>query len=110
MHIGDLDRSSANNGKTWTATVTALVDNEAHGPVTGATVTGSWSGGATGSGSCVTGANGRCSLPKPGIPKKSATASSTVTNVTHATRSYLSSANHDPDGDSDGTAITALKP
>ena len=110
MHVGDLDRASANNGKTWTATVTAQVDDAAHGPVAGATVAGSWSGGASGAASCVTGANGRCAMTRSGILKKSATASLTVTNVAHATRSYVSSANHDPDADSDGTAITAPKP
>jgi Zn-dependent metalloprotease len=110
MHVGDLDRASANNGKTWTATVTAQVDDEAEGLVAGATVTGSWSGGASGTATCVTAANGRCAMSRSGIPKKSATASFTVTNVTHATRTYVSSANHDPDGDSDGTAITVPKP
>jgi Zn-dependent metalloprotease len=110
MHVGDLDRSSANNGKTWTATVTAQVDNESHGPVDGATVTGSWTGGASGSSTCTTGANGRCSVARSGIPKKAGSAAFTVTNVTHATRAYAPSANHDPDGDSTGTSVTVLKP
>jgi bacillolysin len=110
MHVGDLDGASANNGKSWTATVTAQVDNESHGTVAGATVTGSWTGGASGSASCVTAANGRCSVTKSGIPKKAASAAFTVTNVTHATRTYVPGANHDPDGDSTGTSITVAKP
>ena len=110
MHVGDLDRSSANNGKAWTATVAAEVHDPAHNPVANATVTGSWSGGASGSASCVTGANGRCSVTKAGIAKKQASVGFTVTSVTHATRTYASGANHDPDGDSTGTAITVLKP
>jgi bacillolysin len=110
MHVGDLDRASANNGKTWTATVTVQVDDEGHGPVSGASVTGAWSDGASGTAGCVTAANGRCSVSKTGIPKKSGSATFTVTGVTHATRVYQSSANHDPDGDSSGTAVTVLKP
>ena len=110
MHVGDLDRSSANNGKSWTATVTAQVDDEGHSAVAGATVTGSWTGGASGSSNCVTGTSGRCSVSKPGIPKKAGSAAFTVTSVAHATRAYVPSANHDPDGDSTGTSITVLKP
>ena len=110
MHVGDLDRSSANNGKSWTATVTAQVDDEGHSAVAGATVTGSWTDGASGSSNCVTGTNGRCSVSKPGIPKKAGSAAFTVTSVAHATRAYVPSANHDPDGDSTGTSITVLKP
>ena len=34
----------------------------------------------------------------------------TVVNVTHATFTYKSADNHDPDGDSNGTAITLSRP
>jgi hypothetical protein len=30
--------------------------------------------------------------------------------VTHATRTYDSAGNHDPDGDSDGTSMTVFRP
>jgi hypothetical protein len=34
----------------------------------------------------------------------------TVSNVTLAGNTYNASANHDPDGDSNGTSITVLQP
>jgi len=34
----------------------------------------------------------------------------TVGNVTHATLTYNSAQNHDPDGDSNGTLITLSRP
>jgi Zn-dependent metalloprotease len=110
MHIGDLDGSRASNGKTWTASVAAKVDDEAHAAVAGATMTGTWSGGATGTASCVTAATGRCTVSKSGVPKKAPSVTFTVTGVTHATRVYAPGSNHDPDADSDGTRITVPKP
>ena len=110
VHVGDLDRSSANNGSTWTALVTITVHNGSHGLVTGATVSGTWSNGASGSSSCTTASNGKCTVNKAGIPKRTASVSFTVGNVTHSSLSYASTANHDPDGDSNGTSISVLKP
>ena len=43
------------------------------------------------------------------IAKRKTSATFTVTNVSGAL-TYQSGSNHDPDGDSDGTRITALKP
>ncbi|HUF31393.1 MAG TPA: S8 family serine peptidase [Gemmatimonadaceae bacterium] len=48
--------------RQWRATVTALVHNNSGQPVSGATVTGSWSNGTTGSTSCTTGSAGTCSV------------------------------------------------
>jgi PKD repeat protein len=110
MHIGDLDGNSINNGSTWTAEVIITVHDGDHNPVADATVSGSWSGGASGTASCVTDANGQCTVSVSGIPKRNGTATFTVTDVFHADLSYDSSANHDPDGDSDGTSITIAKP
>jgi hypothetical protein len=109
-HIGDLDRVSTSQGGSWTASVTITVHDGNDSLVANATVNGSWSGGATGTASCTTGANGQCSVAKSGIRKNQGSATFTVTNVTHATLTYQSSANHDPDGESNGTAITVLKP
>jgi hypothetical protein len=110
MHVGDLDRSGANNGKTWTATATAQIDTDAHAMLPGAVVTGVWSVGSGTPASCTTDATGRCSLSRVGLAKKTGSATFTVTAVTHATRIYQPGANHDPDGDSNGTAVTVLKP
>ena len=110
-HVGDLDGStSPANGGKWNAFITITVEDANHNPVANATVSGSWSNGANGSGSCITDANGQCTITKNNINKNSSSATFTVTGVTHATYTYTSGDNHDPDGDSDGTAITVTKP
>jgi len=44
------------------------------------------------------------------LNKSKTTAVFAVTNVTASGASYVSSSNHDPDGDSNGTSITIDKP
>ena len=111
MHVGDLDGSSAiEGGGRWGATVTVTVHDTNEAPVANATVYLSWSGGASGSGSCVTNANGQCSITVSGIRNKDVSVTFTVTNATHASLAYQSVANHDPDGDSTGTVIVVNKP
>lgn len=111
-HVGDLDGTSLWNGKnTWTATVTITIHDADHNPVANASVSGAWSGGASGTASCTTGADGQCSVTSTKInQKKSATVTFTVEGVTHASLSYQPADNHDPDGDSDGTSITITMP
>ena len=61
VHVGDLTGTSANSGKKfWKATVNILVVNASDLAVANATVNGSFSTG--GSGSCLTGSTGRCSI------------------------------------------------
>jgi hypothetical protein len=111
MHVGDLDGSSAPAPNSrWTATVTFTVHNAGHAPVSGATVSGSWSAGATGSASCVTNASGQCSVSKTGLRTNVNSVTFSVTNVTKAGSSYSAAANHDPEADSNGTVIVVAKP
>ena len=112
MHVGDLDGSAilTNNGRRWQATVTITVLNAGNGPVSSATVSGNWSNGASGSGTCNTNAAGQCNVVKGSINTNRASVRFTVTNVTKAGASYNSAANADPDGDSNGTFITVLQP
>lgn len=109
-HVGDLDRSTSSARNGWKATVTVTVHNEAHAPLANATVSGTWSGGSTAGGSCVTNASGQCSIATGNIGNKKPSATLTVTTVSHASYAYQGSANHDPDGDSNGTSIVVLKP
>jgi hypothetical protein len=81
-----------------------------HAPVPGALVTGLWSGGTSGTGSCTTGANGSCSIVSAAIANSKKNATFTVIDVTNGL-TYAPAQNHDPDGDSNGgTAITVQKP
>jgi hypothetical protein len=111
MHVGDLDGSgvSAPNNR-WNATVTFTVHDAGHASVSGATVSGSWSNGATGSASCVTNAGGQCSVSKAGLRSNVNSVTFSVTNVTKAGSTYSAAANHDPEADSNGTVIVVAKP
>ncbi len=87
-------------------TITAHDDGEV--PVANVTVNGSWSDGAAGS--CVTDGSGQCSLTNGNINRRTGSVTFTVDSLTHASFSYASGDNHDPDGDSNGTAITIFAP
>jgi hypothetical protein len=106
-HIGDLDGSKSGSLR-WNATVTVIVHDNNEQPVSGATVSGSWSNGL-GSSSCTTDSTGKCSMTKSSIKFSISSVTFTVSNVTHATLSYVSANNHDPDGDSNGTNITITR-
>jgi thermitase len=109
-HIGDLDGTSAANKSAWTAIVNLMVHDAAHQPVAGASVSGAWSGGTSGTGTCTTSANGWCSIVSSSIRKRDASARFTVSGVAASGLAYAESQNHDPDGDSTGTAIAIAKP
>jgi serine protease AprX len=110
LHVGDLDRSSTLSGSKWNAIVTVYVHDNNEKPVANATVNGKWSNGATGTVSCNTNSSGSCQVTKTGLNTKTTSVTFTVTSVTHSTLTYKSSANHDPDGDSNGTSIVISKP
>jgi hypothetical protein len=110
MHVGDLDAASASQGaRKWKASVTIQVHSSSEAAVANATVTGSWSDGATGSGSCTTGSNGTCTVTKSNISGQSGSVTFWVTNVTHASLAYNQASNHDADGSSNGTTITVSR-
>jgi len=96
--------------KWWRAMVTVTVHDAGEAPVANASVNGTWSGGASGTGSCVTDGSGQCSLSSNNIANGAGNATFAVTSVGNGSLTYDPGANHDPDGDSDGTAITILKP
>lgn len=111
LHSGNLNRSAAPaTTKSWTATVTISVHAGVHTPVSNATVTGTWSGGVSGTVTCITNSVGTCSVTSPSISNLQPSVTFTITNITHATLTYNQPANHDPDGDSNGTSITVSRP
>jgi len=110
LHVGDLDRSTTTGASGWTAKVAIEVHSSSHGLVSGATVAGSWSGGYTGTGSCTTDGTGRCLVATSNISKKVVSVMFTVSAASKSGYVYQSASNHDPDGDSNGTAIMVNKP
>ena len=112
IHINDLDGvATAGMQRNWSATVTVTVHDWVHaGIVSGATVNGSWSGGVGGDTGCVTGLNGQCRFTANVTMKKLGEVSFSVSNVTEGSSNYVSAANHDDEGDSDGNTITISRP
>ncbi len=89
--------------------MTVTAHDATHGLLSGASVSGNWTGGATGVGSCTTDVTGRCNVTKSAIRKKSSKVTFTVSSVSQGTLTYTAGFNHDPDGDSNGTAITVAR-
>lgn len=110
-HVGDLDGAVASASKQiWRGTVTVTLHDAAEAVVSGATMSGRWSGSYSGTGTCTTNAAGECSVSTGNINAKKGTATFTVTGVTHPVLVYRSTANHDVDGSSNGALITVIKP
>ena len=107
MHIGDLDRWTSTYQSSWSAFVTVEVHNAAHQTLLYATVAGVWSDGTVDS--CDTSAVGRCTFARQSLPKKTASLTFTVQKVTRSAYAYAPAANHDPDGDSNGTTIVVAR-
>ena len=109
VHVGDLGTNSTSSGGRWSAVVIITVHDASETPLQGVTVYGSWGSGTNGSGSCVTGSNGRCSISKDNLKANISSVTFTVTTLSTG-MPYQSSSNHDPDGDSNGTTIMVSKP
>jgi len=119
IHIGDLDDVSVQaGGPNWSARVTVEVHDLNETPVAGATVfmdvtrIAKAGGTVTENLSCVTGANGRCTIMRTiNENQYENDVTFAVTNVTNPPADpYDSGLNHDPDGDSDGTTLVVSQP
>ena len=108
-HIGNLEGSSTIVKNKWTATIEVQVHDNLETPVANATVTGNFTSGTTGSEACTTASNGLCLIEKDGIRAGIEQVEFTITDITHSSLVYNSAANHDLDGDSDGTSITVYQ-
>ena len=76
--------ASTRNGG-WTATVSVTLTDSNGRPVSGATVTGTWTTGATGT--CTTSAVGSCAF-SVNVSKKTASVTWSVSTIVHATLTY----------------------
>jgi subtilisin len=111
FRVGDLDRSATASGKQWTAKVTVYIETSANAALSGVIVTGTWSNGSSGTSSCTTTSSGRCTIQKTKLSRATVgSVTFTVTGATKAGWTYAAAANHDPDGDSNGSTIDVLRP
>jgi PKD repeat protein len=102
LHVGDLDSSIRYDQGTWTATVVMSVHDGYHAPRSAATVSGVWDDGTAAS--CVTDSSGRCTVSRT-FKRSTSSVTFTVANIAQTGFAYTPAANHDPDSDSNGTAI-----
>ncbi|MEH6590283.1 MAG: S8 family serine peptidase [Halioglobus sp.] len=110
LHVGDLDGVSNTAPRNrWTANVTVTVRDEAGQVVPGSLVSGQWSNGTSGSPTCNTLGDGRCTLSKSNLKGGVGSVTLAIVNITHADFDYFPGANVDPDGDSNGTVIVVNK-
>jgi hypothetical protein len=110
LHVGDLDGGTSGNLRSWRAGVRVLVHDAVHNPLANVTVSGYWGSGYAGSAQCVTASDGTCTVITGALRRKISSVSFTVSNLSRSSYTYTPSANHDPDGDSNGTTITILSP
>ncbi len=109
-HIGDLDNAAtASSWWSWQPKVTATVLDSTGAAVAGATVSGTFSN-HSGTLTCVTAANGKCTVGNFSFNMFTKSTVFKVTGVVKASSTYKASANSDPDGDSKGTTITVKRP
>jgi hypothetical protein len=107
LHVGDLDGTRTVSKKNWTATVTIKVHDAGEQVVASGTVSARWDDNTPTT--CVTGRTGTCKVSKSNIPTTKTSVTLTVQGISKAGYTYDAAANHDPDNDSTGTAITINK-
>jgi hypothetical protein len=110
VHVGNLQGSSDTSaGTSWAAKVVITAHDAKHNPLNGVTVHGNWNSSSADS-TCVTsdaggGGTGTCTVVLSGNPNTTRFASFAVTGLTISAYVYKSSANHDPDGSSNGFSV-----
>lgn len=109
LHCGNLEGTGASSGRNaWKSTVVVTMHDGNDNPVAGASVSIQWSTGATST--LPTDANGNATFTLNSISKQVSSVALTITNATHPTLNYDADANHDSDGDSNGTSLSVLRP
>jgi VCBS repeat-containing protein len=109
MHVSDLDGTATVPDRFWQAIVTITVLDDAGLPVADATVNGTWSGNTSGSESVITNSAGQATVDSDKVLYKKDGVVFTVDSIVHGSLDYDSSANTDPDGDSNGTSIVVFQ-
>ncbi len=103
VHVNALDGfKSAEVKKFWTASVIPLILDQDRNPVANATVAGDWSGGVSGTSSCVTDSTGQCTCTYAKVPIGVSSVIFTVTGVTGPSLNYDSAQNN-------ATSVTVYK-
>ena len=100
VHIHDIDGISFMDPVIdwkWRGEATITLRDDLGNPVANAEVSGIWTGGYYGSGSCITGSDGTCSVQSGLIGTYRYSTTFTVTGITHGTLDYAPGDNNDVD-------------
>jgi PKD repeat protein len=100
--------SASGKTKYWSAQVTVAIHGADERLIPGAAVTAAWSGAVVKTVSCVTKANGTCTLNSGTLGWSRSTVTLRVLNVTVPGSVFNASASHDPAGQT--TAFTLIRP
>jgi len=99
IHLGDLSAISfQGNRNRWNAVVTILMHDSIEQPVEGVTINYSWIEGISEGGTCVTDADGICTIEQANIKANIGSVSLLVINLTHPQYDYQSTLDHSADG------------
>jgi hypothetical protein len=114
LHVADLDGSrSVLRSGAWSAKVKAVVHDQGHRLIAGAYVRAIVSAAGQPDSEVIctaaTNTSGFCNLNSPVMPATVTSVTFRIVSVEKAGYLYGSSANHDPDGDSDGTVIVVIQ-
>jgi hypothetical protein len=110
VHIGTLEKYSFQSRRNkWKASVDIEIHDNNCDLVDGATVNGIWTGGYTGSGSCIT-QKGICSVTSGDINIRKSQTTFTIQDILSPNFTYNPSENDNPDAGGDGSNITVLSP
>jgi hypothetical protein len=112
VHIGDLDAAefTSGTGTNTAASVLVMVHDAEHRPVRYARVRGSWSDGVSGPGQCETGVDGTCNLKSRLFPdQQGLKLALAIRAIEGPEMQYDKTANHDIDGETNGSTITLYR-
>lgn len=101
MWVSGMSAATSSARNSWTATVTVQV-TDATGPLSGVAVSGTWSTGS-GSTTCTTGGDGRCTVTSSSLNKKTASVAYTVDALSRSGWTYQPASNVT-------SGVTATKP
>ena len=93
LHVADLTGLATISRNKWTAKVTTTVVDAAGAPVSGVVVSGAWSAGLTGTGTCTTDTTGACTITSASMKLTVPSVTFTVTNLAADGFTYDANAN-----------------
>ena len=102
--LSGMGNTTGAKGGKWNAVIMVEVHDAGEVDVENATVSGTWSDGASGSGSCTTDSNGACMFEELNINRRSASATFTVDSISGTNLNYVPGSNHAND------SVTVINP